>query len=67
MGSPTVNDNRTLEEIKADIYEAAALGYDQKEAQRWAKQQLDEAIKKIAKREIPKSLEENILTQRGAV
>ena len=49
------------------IYEAAALGYDQKEAQRWAKQQLDEAIKKIAKREIPKSLEENILTQRGAV
>ena len=60
----SIKDTRTLEEIKADIYEAAALGYDQKKAQVWAKKQVEEAIKK--REALPKSVESTSI-ERGAV
>ena len=42
----SITDTRTLEEIKADIYEIASWGYDRKKAQEWAKDEVDKAIKK---------------------
>lgn len=65
MENITVDDNRTLEEIKADIYEAAALGYDQTKAQAWAKKQVEEAIKKREAQMFPKSVENTIIEKGG--
>ena len=65
MENITVDDNRTLEEIKADIYEAAALGYDQIKAQAWSKKQVEEAIKKREAQMFPKSVENTIIEKGG--
>lgn len=65
MENITVDDNRTLEEIKADIYEIASLGYDQTKAQAWAKKQVEEAIKKREAQMFPKSVENTIIEKGG--
>ena len=41
-----IQDTRTFDEIKQDIYEAAALGYDQTKAHAWAKAEVERAYKK---------------------
>ena len=63
----SVTDNRTLEEIKDDIYEIASWGYNQKEAQEWAKNEVDKAIKKRIAQEIPKNLEADTRNERGEI
>lgn len=35
-----MEDNRSIDEIKADIYEIAHFGYDQKQAQEWVKKEI---------------------------
>ena len=63
----SITDTRTLEEIKADIYEIASWGYDQKKAQEWAKDEVDKAIKKRMAQEIPKNLETDMRNERGEI
>ena len=63
----SITDNRTLEEIKADIYEIASWGYDQKKAQEWAKNELEKAIKKRMAQEIPKNLAADTRNERGEI
>ena len=65
----SITDNKALAEFIDGIYEIAAWGFDQQKAQEWARQKVEEAIKKhtTESQEVPKNFETDTKGERDEI
>lgn len=57
-----VINGRTLKQVKKDICETAAWGYNQIEAQKWAKKEIDKATEKYRQKAVELQITQPKLT-----